>query len=89
LFWPSPISTFEPKVISNPRLVFLLACLIMGGEMGAMAMGIHYRILERKTVPNQGIVLSIKSVLEVGSFTWAIYALSWFPRDRGDSLRLF
>lgn len=76
LYWPSPESTFESKLISDPRIVFLLACLIMGGETGAIAIGIHYRILETKTVPNQGIVLSIKNVLQVGSLSWAIYALT-------------
>jgi DNA polymerase III delta prime subunit len=76
LYWPCPRSTFEPKVISDPRLVFLLVCLIVGAETGALALGIHYRILERKTVPNQGIALSMKNVLEVGPLCWAIYALT-------------
>jgi len=76
LYWPSPHSTFAPKLISDPRIVFLLACLIMAVETGAIAIGIHYRILETKTVPNQGIVLSIKNVLQVGSLSWAIYALT-------------
>ena len=76
LYWPSPESTFAPKLIHDPRIVFLLACLIMGGETGAFAIGIRYRILETKTVPNQGIVLSIKNVLYVGFSSWAIYTLT-------------
>ncbi|MHC4740760.1 MAG: NACHT domain-containing protein [Planctomycetota bacterium] len=76
LYWPSPESTFAPKLISDPRIVYLLACLIMGAETGAIVIGIRYRILDTKTVPNQGIVLSIKNVLQVGSLSWAVYALT-------------
>jgi len=76
LYWPSPSTTFAPTLISDPRIVFLLACLIMGAETGAIAVGIHYRILETKTVPNQGIILSFKNVLKVGSLCWVLYALT-------------
>ena len=76
LYWPSPETTFVPKLIPDPRIVFLLVCLIVGGVTGAIALGIHYRILETKTGPNQGIILSSKNVLKVGFLSWAVYALT-------------
>jgi hypothetical protein len=53
-----------------------LAYLILGGETGAILIGLHYRILETKTVPNQGIILSIKNVFKAGFLFWVISGLT-------------
>lgn len=69
LFWPPP--SFD-----NARVAFLMASLMIGVETGAILFGLHYRIIETKTVPNQGIILSIKNVCKVSFLCWGIYALT-------------
>ena len=65
-FWPRPSFT------AHAPEVFLLAYMVIGGETGAILIGLNYRILETKNVPNQGIVLSIKNVFKAGFVFWAI-----------------
>ena len=62
--------------IENAAPKFLLAYLIICGEIGAILVGLDYRIVETKTVPNQGIMLTIKNVVKVGFLSWAIYSLT-------------
>jgi DNA polymerase III delta prime subunit len=69
--WETPQIEIEYAV---PK--FLLAYLIVGGEIGAILVGLDYRIVETKTVPNEGIMLTIKNVVKVGFLSWAIYGLT-------------
>ena len=62
--------------IENAAPKFLLAYLIAGGEIGAILIGLDYRIVETKTVSNQGIMLTIRNVVKVGFLSWAIYSLT-------------
>ncbi len=63
-------------VLSNPVPKYLLAYLIGGGEVGAILTGLDYRIVETKTVPNQGIKFTIRNVVKVGFLSWVIYGLT-------------
>jgi hypothetical protein len=69
--WASLITNIEDPV---PK--FLLAYLTAGGVIGAILIGLDYRIVETKTVPNQGILLTIRNVVKVGFLSWAIYGLT-------------
>jgi hypothetical protein len=62
--------------MSEHWIVFLLSFMLIGGETIAILNGLHYRILETKTIPNEGIILSIKNALKVGFLCWPIYALT-------------
>lgn len=62
--------------INHAAPKYFLAYLIVGGETGAILVGLDYKIVETKTVPNQGIILTIKNVAKVGLLSWAIYGLT-------------
>ena len=60
-------------------LTFGLALAVIFGVAGAFYGGLKTKIIEKKTLPNQGIILTIKNAVLGGLGIWLIMFLDFRP----------